>query len=412
MFVKSLKRYGRIAICLLALLFSGCSQLVPTPDPVSITFVYPEYNDVALYETWVQQFNELYPYITVELVSTEGLTFDQIAEKNTFTASQFELPQLQAQDAVMSLDSFIEQDEALNLDDFYPGALEVFTNEGRRWAIPSGIDIMMMYYNKDLFDQYGVAYPQLGWTWGDFLDRAIAVNNPSNDVFGYALQYEGDFAIYEPLILIYQHGGRIFDDLQAPTQVTLDDPLNIEAMEFYASLIYDHRVAPAPGNPLLRQRPYPWRGVYEGRFAMWMLTLADQGGGRWGRGWDINWGIVPLPRDQNAVTMGTVDGLFISSQTAHPEECWLWIKFVSQQMPYFLMPARRSMAESNEYETKVGAEVAIAARTAVEEAILVNPELLGFETALAAMQQAFQAIRGAEVTPAEALDAAQRQSGF
>ena len=271
---------------------------------------------------------------------------------------------------------------------------------------------MMMYYNKDLFDRYGTTYPQLGWTWGDFLDSAIAVNNPSNGVFGYALQYEGDSAVYEPLMLIYQHGGLIFDSLQTPTRATLDDPLNIEAMEFYASLIYDHQVAPAPDDPLLRQRPYPWRGVLEGRFAMWMLTLADRGGERWGWRWNMNWGVVPLPRDQHAASMGMVDGFFISSQTAHPDECWLWIKFLSQQMPYFLMPARRSMAESGGYESQAGAEVAVAARAAVEEAILVNPELLGFETALSAMQQAFQAIRAGEVTPAEALDAAQQQSGF
>jgi hypothetical protein len=45
---------------------------------------------------------------------------------------------------------------------------------------------------------------------------------------------------------VYQHGGRLCDDLQAPTYATYDDPLTIEALEWYAALFQEHNVAPTP----------------------------------------------------------------------------------------------------------------------------------------------------------------------
>jgi hypothetical protein len=76
------------------------------------------------------------------------------------------------------------------------------------------------------------------------------------------------------------------------------------------------------------------------------------------------------------------------------------------------MPARRSLAESNTWEQEVGYEVAIAAQKALEGALLVNPEIMGFETALNAMVTAFAKIRSGEVQPETALIDAQESSGF
>ncbi|MDF1516086.1 MAG: hypothetical protein P1S60_19920, partial [Anaerolineae bacterium] len=130
------------------------------------------------------------------------------------------------------------------------------------------------------------------------------------------------------------------------------------------------------------------------------------------RTWEMNWGIVPLPQDAAPATMAAADGLFISSATAHPDACWLWVSYLSQQMHPNLMPARRSLAESNAWEQAVGYDVAVAARAALEGAILVNPDIMGFESALNAMMQAFSEIRTGSVEPETALMNAQEASGF
>jgi multiple sugar transport system substrate-binding protein len=393
------------------LVFSGCSSVLPTKEPVTLSFMHPR-DEAGRYEMWAQEFQEMYPYISVELKSAENNTLDMRVREDVFIASQFELPQLVEQQAMLNLSAYYDQDEDLLVDDFYPESVSIFTSQGKRWAVPFGIDLLMMFYNKDLFDGSGVGYPQIGWTWGDFLDKALQVNDPDENIFAYALHYENEMSIYEPLLFIYQHGGQIFDNFQSPTEFTLDEPLNVEAMEFYASLIHTHNVAPTQEQSTRMGRPYPWRPIYEQHIAMWEMMLSNRGGFSAQRQLDINWGVVPLPRDAQMVTMASANGLFISSTTDYPDDCWLWVSFLSRKMAPNQMPARRSLAESAAWEQAVGYDVAVASRDSLDGAMLVNPDLTGFETALAAMMNAFSRIRNGEATPETALNEAQISSGF
>ncbi|MBN1249689.1 MAG: sugar ABC transporter substrate-binding protein, partial [Anaerolineae bacterium] len=397
-------RWGKAVVCLIVLAMpaAGCSMLVPTAEPVTISFVHPV-DPGGVYERWAQEFQEANPHVTVELVSRQDVSGGSLLTHDAFVATQFEVSQYVSANAVVDLTGFIEQDEELNVGDFYPAALDVFSVQGRQWALPFGIDMLMVYYNKDIFDRYSAAYPQVGWDWGDFLDAAISVTDPGADIFGYGLHHESEFAAYEPVVLIYQHGGRIFDNLQAPTMATLDDPYNIEAMEFYASLIYDHGVSPTPEEAQRMGSPYPWRAVFQQQVAMWATMLSERGGSTWPMAWNFNWGVVPMPRDAVAGTLALSDGFFISAESENPDVTWAWISFLSQKIPPFQMPARPSLAQSSAYEQAVGSEVAAAAQAAIGGAILVNPEILGFETAVNAMAEAFAQIRSGEVTPEIAL---------
>ena len=96
------------------------------------------------------------------------------------------------------------------MEDFSTEAVDTFTNQGKRWAVPFGINLLVMYYNKDLFDRFGVEYPTMDWTWADFLDIALRVNDPLDNIFAYAVHYENELAVYEPVLYIYQHGGQAF----------------------------------------------------------------------------------------------------------------------------------------------------------------------------------------------------------
>jgi ABC-type glycerol-3-phosphate transport system substrate-binding protein len=401
-------RFSRavMMLTLLAMSASGCGMLVPTPEPVTISFVHPE-DPTGSYERWVQEFQEQNPHITVELVSRGSINASEYAKEDVFIISQFELSEYVGKQAVLDLTGFIEQDEALDIGDFYPAVLDVFRSSGRQWALPFAVDMMMVYYNRDLFDRYSVAYPQLGWDWGDFVDTAMSMTDPGADLYGYALQHLNESSVYEPVILIYQHGGGIVDDLKSPTRATLDDPLNIEAMEFYAALMYDYGVSPTAQESQRMGRPYPWRSVMEQKVAMWSTLYSERGGLRWPTDWGFEWGIVPMPRDQMAGTLAITDGLFISAASEHPDVAWQWARFLSRKMAPFQMPARRSLAESAEYEQVVGRDVAVSARAMIADAIMVYPEVLGNEVALGAMVEAFAQIRTGEVTPDIALSAAQ-----
>ncbi|MEV7972604.1 extracellular solute-binding protein [Cellulomonas sp. NPDC089187] len=58
------------------------------------------------------------------------------------------------------------------------GALDVYqTDDGQTLAVPFRNDFWVVYYNKDLFDQAGVEYPDGSWTWDDYQETAQALKD-------------------------------------------------------------------------------------------------------------------------------------------------------------------------------------------------------------------------------------------
>ncbi len=410
--LQTIARRARLtcgAMCLLVgLLFTGCGGGTPPPEPVTITFAFPE-TDVTTYEKLADIFREDYPHITVDLrpKSSDLLGGIDVDDSDVLLTSQFAVAWMQSQGRALNLTPFIEGDEKLDPTDFYPGTMALFTVDGQTWAVPAGVDMLVMYYNRDLINQYGAAYPQIGWTWDDFLATAATVRDVNAGVFGYAPNLQ----LFDPMLFMVQHGGRIFDDLQNPTRTTFNDPLNIEALDWYFRLMFDFNVAPTPeqareafgGSANLRT------GVMQNKVGMWTGFLSDRGGRVQPPEWPFDWGVAPLPRGNRSATMALVEGYFISADTQHRDAAWQWISFLSQQLPQRMAPVRRSLAESKEYEQQVGAEVAAVARASMEDALLLSPKLAEFEDALGVLQRAFSEIAAGRFHPAEAMDWAQQQ---
>jgi len=234
--------------CLVAIPLAGCAEPVPPLEPATITFACPDV-DKGYYEELAQQFNEQYPHLTVELRSMSGGPLNDIntAGVNVLVVAPWAVGELQAEGAILNLDPFTEQDESFALSDFYPGTFELFSIEGRTWAVPGGLDVLVTFYNRDLFDQHGLPYPDVGWTWNDLLRSAVEIRDPDAGIYGYVTSGTTNEPSYlDAALLVYLHGGRLFDSLQAPTRTTFDDPLTVEALEWYADLYHEYDVAPTP----------------------------------------------------------------------------------------------------------------------------------------------------------------------
>ena len=383
---------------------------MPTPVPVTITFAYPSF-DTAAYELLVEEFNRTYPHITIELSPIRRSSYDpDMTTIDVLVGNQYHAIEFREQGDILDLSPILEHDFSFDPTDFHPGVLEAFGGAGSIWAIPSGVDPLVMYYNKDLFDGVGAPYPQRGWTWDDFLEAALAVNDPYNDTFGYLSMPQAA----DPLPFIFQHGGNVLDDLQEPTRTTYDDPLTVEAVEWYADLVFRHNVIPTPEQ---MRTAFPgedgaFRAVYRGGAGIWVGTLSERGGLTWRRRtWSMEWGVVSLPRDVQSLTLIEAEGFFISSHTQDREACWRWVKFLSERPSYRLVPARRSVLASDAYEKEVGTEVAIAARDSLANAVMVSPRLADFgEVIEETFFPAIEAVLAREATPEEALTSAQRQA--
>lgn len=72
----------------------------------------------------------------------------------------------------------------------YSKALTGVTNKnGELWGVPHGLNPIAILYNKDIFDERGIAYPKEDWTWQEMLDTAKNLTfdrdgDGKNDVYG------------------------------------------------------------------------------------------------------------------------------------------------------------------------------------------------------------------------------------
>jgi len=389
-----------ILVPLLAVPLSGCAEPTPTPEPVTLILAHQDARAES-YKALVQGFMASHPYITIKLVRPGAPGAD------VFANQPFELSQSVEQKSILSLEPFIQQDQSFDLSDFYPGTTELFVKNGQLWGLPVEVDPLVMYYNQDLFDQYGVSYPHIGWTWDDFLADALAIRDEDAGIFGYVPTLD----TYDPLLFIYEHGGRVLDDLQNPTRTTFDDPLTVDALEWYVNLMYESNVAPTPEQV---RKAFGgtgfavYRGIMQGKAGMWAGLLSQRGGSSRTVKWNMRWGMVPLPRDAKAVTGTLVHGYFISAETQHPDACWELLGYLSQHPRSSLMPARKSLAESEAYEQQVGSEVAATARVCMAGEVLMVGDLAAFGPALELFAKAVDDAIHRRFTPAEALTRAQR----
>jgi multiple sugar transport system substrate-binding protein len=399
----------------LGALISSCRANQPPVEPVSLRFAIHQ-RDEEHYLTLAQKFEDEHPFIKIELVSGNNgfLNNLQPGDADVFALSTDQMRRMLAQGNLLGLTPFMAEDQSFDRIDFYPGTLELLNAEGEAWGIPLGMDLYAMFYNRDLFDQAGLPYPAAGWNWDQFLDYAYAItqpDDPSNPIYGYCpiSGYQDTFA------LVYALGGRLVDDIQKPTTTTFDDPLTIEAMEFYTRLFQEWGVAPLPE---ILQRYYGGNDnaffeiLRRGNVGMWVFPLSNLGFLRQFSQQDFDVGVAPMPAEFQSFSPIWVDEAYvISAATSHLDESWEWINFLSYQIHPGRVPARVSLIESQAFRDGLGGDTADLVLTVMENATPISLwYLMDLGEQLDYFSEAVELMITGEQEPADALIQAQEQA--
>ena len=134
-------------------------------------------------------------------------------------------------DMLLDLTDKIAASDKIDLNNYYEGIVKLYSSDGKQYAVPKDIDTIALWYNKAIFDEMGVAYPDETWTWDDFKDAAAKLTN--DDHWGYAIQPGNNQEGYYNTI--YSMGGSVISDDKKSSG--FDDPNTIKAMEIYTDMI-------------------------------------------------------------------------------------------------------------------------------------------------------------------------------
>jgi multiple sugar transport system substrate-binding protein len=301
------------------------------------------------------------------------------------------------QGALLDLTQFFESDPNLKPGSFYPGSLESMQWDGGTWSLPVEVTYPLIYFDKSLFDAAGVAYPQPGWTWDDFLATAKALTIRSGDTVS---QWGFVEPTFDPVTFVQAKAGLLFNADAYPPTARLDDVSVVEAVRWYTDLFLTDEVSPyssssGQGGARVSFSPEGMR-INGSEAAMWFMTggrgfqMRFQGGP--GQQEQTTTGAVPFPvsKSDDHTTPAVVEGLSVSAGTQKANLAWQWISFLAQQSagqrgPFNAMstgtvPALPSVAAAAGYWDNLDEDFAAALNSAIEHAYIDTYDGSGYDT--------------------------------
>lgn len=279
-------------------------------------------------EDKVKRFNEARPNIQVKMTLFPwDETFKKIelslASKEPVDLFWFDLPvyAFYKKGLIKNLQPYFDRD--INLDEYDAKLWDPYRFDGKNLYVgPDNYGTLAFYYNKDLFDKAGVEYPNENWTWDDVLVAAKKLTvKEGNETVQFGLDPGALTNWWGWMILSWEQGGEIVDQVHDPTQFTFNTPQTVNALQYLQDLVYKHGVAPDAA-----QRNALAGDFMTGKIAMYV-------GGDWDLGTlkevkDFKWDMVPLPKwGENRVVPYWIGAIAISEKSAHPDEAWEFIRW-------------------------------------------------------------------------------------
>ncbi len=158
-----------------------------------------------------------------------------------------ELHSLVDMDILVSLEELgLDAEGQAWVDGFYPAFLANSRKLGKTWSVPFQRSTAIDYYNKDAFEAAGLDPEKFPTTWdglitaGEKLLKADATGRTTR--WGFKLASDAGNAQWTFGALAFQAGHVLMN--QAGTEVYFNDPKAIEALTFWRSLAFDHKITP------------------------------------------------------------------------------------------------------------------------------------------------------------------------
>lgn len=220
------------------------------------------------------------------------------------------------------LDAYQARQAAFDAADLVPGLLRFATVDGRLYGVPAGFTSQVIYYNKDMFDRAGLAYPQAGWRWEDLRALSQKLSRPAAKVYGYGLDVAPD--PYDFQGYLWSAGTRMLAADGKKLQGEFDSPASQAMFSLLLGLLDQGLAATLGVGDGKNQRQL----FVADRVAMLMdgaafrLELARDG---------KRYGVAPLPSFQGrpAQSVVSVSSLAIARDSQHKELAWQFIRFYS-----------------------------------------------------------------------------------
>jgi multiple sugar transport system substrate-binding protein len=260
----------------------------------------------------------------------------------------------QSRGALLDLQPYIDATPGF-LDGVYPQTLSAYKVGNDYYGLPRDFNTIVLFYNKDMFDAAGVAYPTADWTYDDLLKTAKTLTKDTNgdgkiDQFGLWTDTWDMELLWSEAIWAY--GGEIINSDHTKTLIGEGGARDAWA---YIDSLYKEGVMPKPATA----GEYGSDLFQSGNAAMttighWAVPGYVQAG--------IKFGVSPMPTGPaGRATSVNSAGFVMSKDSKNPDAAFSFIKFALSAAGQkrlaelgFAIPVLKSVAESDAYLKQPG----------------------------------------------------------
>ena len=195
-------------------------------------------------EAQVAAFEKAYPNVDVKLVNAGSGVDEYTKLQNTIKAgkgapdvAQLEdtaVPQFALSDSLVDLTAYGLDDLK---DQYTVGTWSSVASDGKLYGLPQDSGPMSLYYNKRVFDQYGIAVPT---TWDEYVAAAKTLHEADPSTYLTSDNGDGLFASS----LIWQAGGRPFAVDGTKVTIDLQDEGTLKWTSVWNEMVENKLLAP------------------------------------------------------------------------------------------------------------------------------------------------------------------------
>lgn len=321
-------------------------------DGAVIKFTYWEGSpsDKAAWDLVIESFKKDHPEISLQAEAYPSNTYvsqldTMIAGNNWPDVMRYtyqRLGKFKETDTMLDLTDRIGSESA---DDLLPAYKAALTSDGRLVGMPHHTDTIALFYNKEMFAKSGIRIPEDangGWTWDELKQYAKKLKEDNNLDYAFGGIWEKGSG-YRYLPFVYMNGGAVLNE--DGTQITIDSPEALEAIQLY----YDLRKDDLVSKTAFTQEP-------QNNMMFVAKKLAFVFAGSWHCSYmqenmPDNWGVTYMPQVDGKTTsdMGG-NGLFAYTGTKYPNAAAIFIDYITgkENMKAFceagnFLPVRQSL---------------------------------------------------------------------
>lgn len=230
----------------------------------------------------------------------------------------------------LNLDAYIKRDsKAVPTGDYVEWLVKLFNSpQHGQFALPMYTGTVHLFYNKALFRNKGIPFPDDTWDWNKYREVSLRIADVNNQVW--ARRDIGAGAMFKR---VHQNGANIVDP-KDNTKAAFATDKALQAFQYERDVVWkDMSVAPSGGPkepPAFTSLVGQFGGhaaIRLGKVAMWeagsftivqYIRFLEN---------EVDWDIAPVPKGPaGRFTLATSDGWSIVKHTKHKDAAWELMK--------------------------------------------------------------------------------------